>query len=132
MAVSAKTLAETGFDQNLFINSDHLTLNQNNSSATFKSNVVVRFKDMVLKTSILIVYYNELDGKRSIDRIYIPTKLKAIKTCNDEVVIANKGEYFAPQNKLVLTGNVRLKRKDNVLITNKLVYYTKIIMKKTQ
>lgn len=106
----------------LKINSDHLTIQKDTSMATFSGNVIVHFEDLILITSKLIVFYTSVNNSQKITKIVIPEKLKAIKDCGKEVIIANEGLFDNLQKKLTLKGNVTSQTEDNILITDKLVY----------
>lgn len=120
--------------QDIIIDSDSLIFDSNRHVATFEGNVVLHFKDMILKTSKIEIFYKELDDKskaqstksqkNSIEKIIIPTQLFAEK--GDDLVVADKGEYIIASGALTLTGNVKLIYQENILKTNKLVYYTKL------
>ena len=113
-------------DAKLFINSDALTLNNQEKSAIFTGHVVVKFEDITLTTTKLIVYYLEQDNKKTIDKISIPTALQAVKPCDNEIVIADSADYIVNLGQLTLTGNVRMLKENKLLITEKMVYITKI------
>ena len=106
--------------------SDDLIIDDKSLSADFKGSVTVIFEDMILKTDNLKIRYVDNKGKKSVDMIEIPGKLKAIKTTCQELVVADRGEYSVSLNQLVLYGNVRMQRDNNVLITDKMVYVTKL------
>src|SRR4051812_35846475 len=63
----------------LYINSDHLTINQQTQKAHFTGEVILWFDGMMVKTSKLEVTYKIVAGKRTIDYIEIPTNLTAKK-----------------------------------------------------
>ncbi len=113
-------------DPNITITSDFLNLDQNNLSASFKGSVTVLFDDIILKTNFLKIYYINHDNKKSIDKIEIPGKLKAIKKLANEIVIADSGEYIVNLNKLTLKGNVTMQKDDNILVTDKMIYFSKL------
>jgi lipopolysaccharide export system protein LptA len=110
----------------LHINSDQLAFNKAKNEATFTGEVIVWFDDMVLKTTNLEIIYKQINNKNEIDKIIIPTKVIAKNKEDSRVLIADYAEYFASKAELVLTGNVQLEYQDNILKTDKLVYYTKI------
>ena len=63
--------------------------------------------------------------KKDIKEIIIPTKLKAIKNCGQEILFADSGYFDNSTKKLTLTGNVRMLKDGNVLVTDKLIYSAK-------
>ena len=116
------------------IDSDILHVNQASNHAIFKGNVVVNFRDMVLKADLIEVFYVKDDQKgqkqkSKIDKIVIPGKLKAVKPCANEVVIADRALYEIEKSKLTLTGNVLLSKDSNIIKTSEAVYYTDLISK---
>ena len=115
------------------ITSEELTINKSDFTAIFEENVLLIFEDMKLSTSKLVIHYNDKDNKKEIKEIFIPNKLKAIKNNDNELIIADKGEFNNISKKLTLTGNVKMQKDGNILFTKKLVYIAKfeqIIQKK--
>ena len=110
----------------LHIHSDQLTFNKIKNQANFLGEVIVWFDDMVLKTTNLEIIYKQISNKNEIDKIIIPTKVIAKNKDDSQILIADYAEYFASKAELVLTGNVQLRYQDNILKTDKLVYYTKL------
>ncbi|MDG1436659.1 MAG: LptA/OstA family protein [Rickettsiaceae bacterium] len=107
---------------NLKIHSDHLTIQKDTSMATFSGNVIVHFEDAILTTSKLIVYYTSINNSQKITKIVIPGKLKALKDCGKEIIIADEGMFNNVKKQLTLKGNVTSQTEDNILITDKLIY----------
>ena len=107
---------------NLKITSDSLAIKQEELSAIFSGSVLVVFDNLRLTSSKLIVFYTDISQKRDIQKIVIPSKLKATKDCGKEIVIADSGEFDNITKKLTLIGNVRMQKDGNVLVTDKLVY----------
>jgi lipopolysaccharide export system protein LptA len=112
-------------DSDIIITSDFLNLDKNNLSATFKGSVTVIFEDIIVKTNYLIIYYTNNNNKRSIEKIKIPDKLKAIKKLTKEVIVADSGEYLALSNQLILMGNVNMQKDKHIIVTDKLIYSTR-------
>lgn len=119
-AASKKTI-----NSDIIITSDSLNVDNNNFTANFKGKVTVLFDDIVLKTDYLKIYYTDNNSKKPITKIEIPANLKAIKKLNNEVVIANSGEYIVSSQKLILKGEVKARKDKYVLVTDKMVYFTK-------
>ena len=119
-AASKKTI-----NSDIIITSDSLNVDNNNFTANFKGKVTVLFDDIILKTDYLKIYYTDNNSKKSITKIEIPGNLKAIKKLNNEVVIANSGEYIVAPQKLTLKGEVKARKDKYVLVTDKMVYFTK-------
>ncbi len=106
----------------LNIKSDHLTIKKTDLSATFEGSVVLTFDDLKLYSSKLKIFYTDITDKRDIKEIIIPVKLKAIKNCGQEILFADSGHFDNSTKKLTLTGNVRMLKEGNVLVTDKLIY----------
>ncbi len=106
----------------LNITSDTLSIKKDQSTATFNGIVTVTFDDLKLITSKLTVFYTDIADKRKIKKIVIPFKLRAIKNCGEEIIIADKGVFNNLTKKLTLEGNVKIQKEGDVLATNKLVY----------
>ena len=119
-AASKKTI-----NSDIIITSDSLNVDNNNFTANFKGKVTELFDDIILKTDYLKIYYTDNNSKKSITKIEIPGNLKAIKKLNNEVVIANSGEYIVASQKLTLKGEVKARKDKYVLVTDKMVYFTK-------
>ncbi|MFK7967959.1 MAG: LptA/OstA family protein [Rickettsiaceae bacterium] len=113
-------------DSNVIITSDFLNLDNNNLSATFKGAVTITFEDIILKTDYLIIYYTNNNNKRSIEKIELPRKLKALKKLTNEVVVADSGKYIETLNKLILIGNVNMQKDNYIIVTDKMIYFTKL------
>ncbi len=118
----AHNSAVASMPDNLKISSDSLAIKQDELSATFSGSVLVIFDNLRLTTSKLIVFYTDISQKRDIRKIVIPSKLKAIKDCGKEIVIADRGEFDNITKKLTLNGNVKMQKDGNVLVTDKLIY----------
>lgn len=108
------------------VNSDKLTLNQDDLSATFSGSVVILFEDGALKTNIIKVYYKKEEDNHKIDKIIFPEKFTITKDSGKEIIIADSGEYLNNKNKLILNGNVILYKDGNIIITEQAVYFTKL------
>lgn len=107
------------------IKSDHLTIKKTDLSATFQGSVILTFDDLKLYSSILKIYYTDISEEKDIKEIIIPAKLKAIRNCGQEVLFADSGHFDNTTKKLTLTGNVKMLKEGNVLVTDKLVYSAK-------
>jgi lipopolysaccharide transport protein LptA len=113
-------------DAELFIKSDSLNINQKKQFASFSGNVIVYLEDIQLETTNLVVYYDEINNKKSIVKILIPTSLVATTKTDDEVIMADHGEYDVLENKLTLIGSVKLLKNDNILVTDKMIYFSSL------
>jgi lipopolysaccharide transport protein LptA len=112
-------------NETLNIKSDHLTIKKNDLSATFEGSVVLTFDGLKLYSSELKIFYTDISTKRDIKQIIIPNSLKAVRNCGQEVLFADSGHFDNSTKKLTLTGNVRMLKEGNVLVTDKLVYSAK-------
>ncbi len=114
---------------NLHITSDTLIIDRIKQKAEYLGNVVVYFDNAILRTKELYIFYKTIDDKQTIDYIVIPTKLTVERKINNELLLADSAKYFFDDKQLILLGNVILQRDDNVLKTNKLIYYVDIVKK---
>ena len=108
---------------NLHITSDTLIIDKTKQKAEYLGNVVIYFDNAILRTEKLYIFYKTIDEKQTIDHIIIPTKLNVERKINNELLLADSAKYFFDNKQLILIGNVILQRDDNVLKTNKLIYY---------
>ncbi|WP_395477446.1 LptA/OstA family protein [Rickettsia endosymbiont of Pantilius tunicatus] len=127
--ISISTYADDKEVSNLHITSDTLTINRVKQKAEYLGNVVVYFDNAILRTEELYIFYKAVDNKQTIDYIVVPTKLSVEKKINNELLLADSGKYFLDNKQLILLGNVVLERNNNILKTNKLIYYVDIINK---
>ena len=110
----------------VLIDSDSLTYNKSHNSAVFSGKVVLKFQDIILKTSIIEVLYKEIDGKNKIDKVIIPNKLSALNIKDQNTILADSAEFIASKNELIIKGNVLLSYNNNILRTKKLVLISKL------
>ena len=114
---------------NLHITSDSLIIDRTKQKAAYLENVIVYFDNAILRTKELYIFYKTIDEKQTIDHIVVPTKLTIERKINNELLLADSAKYFFDNKQLILLGNIILQRDDNVLKTNKLIYYVDIIKK---
>nr|WP_323136211.1 palindromic element RPE1 domain-containing protein [Rickettsia rhipicephali] len=114
---------------NLHITSDSLIIDRTKQKAAYLENVIVYFDNAILRTKELYIFYKTIDEKQTIDHIVVPTKLTVERKINNELLLADSAKYFFDNKQLILLGNIILQRDDNVLKTNKLIYYVDIIKK---
>ncbi|MCC8372315.1 MAG: LptA/OstA family protein [Rickettsia endosymbiont of Pseudomimeciton antennatum] len=110
----------------LYINSDSLVIDQTKQQAFFSGEVILWFDDMMVKTTNLEIFYKIVDNKKTINYIFIPSRLTAKRNDGQELLIATSAKYFVERKELVLLGNVIVQNKDGIVRTDKLVYYTKL------
>lgn len=127
--ISISIYADDKEVSNLHITSDTLIINRVKQKAEYLRNVVVYFDNAILRTEELYIFYKTVDNKQTIDYIVVPTKLSVEKKINNELLLADSGKYFLDNKQLILLGNVVLERNNNILKTNKLIYYVDIINK---
>ncbi len=118
--VSAEKLMNESDAQKLQITSDSMLVNQADFSAHFKGNVMVYFKDYILKTEELIIIYNAKE--QNIEKITIPKILKMVRKSPQEIVIADRAFFDKKLRQLILTGNVVVQKENHVLKTNQIIY----------
>jgi lipopolysaccharide transport protein LptA len=110
----------------IYVNSDNLSVDQTKNIVNFEGKVILWFDDMVLKTDRIEIIYKKIANKKEIDKVIIPNKLIAIRTIEQEVLIADSAEYLTATNELILIGNVKLQHKDDIVKTEKFIYHTKL------
>ncbi|GAA5252505.1 LptA/OstA family protein [Candidatus Rickettsia kedanie] len=129
LTVSISIYASDKDISNLHITSDTLIIDRTKQKAEYLGNVVVYFDNAILRTKELYIFYKTIDEKQTIDHIVVPTKLTVERKINNELLLADSVKYFFDDKQLILLGNVILQRDDNVLKTNKLIYYVDIVKK---
>lgn len=129
LTISISIYANDKNISNLHITSDTLIIDRIKQKAEYLGNVVVYFDNAILRTKELHIFYKTIDDKQTIDYIVIPTKLTVERKINNELLLADSAKYFFDDKQLILLGNVILQRDDNVLKTNKLIYYVDIVKK---
>ncbi|KAJ6644831.1 putative ABC transporter ATP-binding protein, partial [Pseudolycoriella hygida] len=96
----------------LYINSDHLVINQEKQQAHFSGQVILWFEDMVVKTTNLEIFYKKVNNKQVIDYIIMPSKLTARRNNMHELLMANSAEYFMNSKELILSGDIVIQTND--------------------
>ncbi len=129
ISISIYIYADDKDISNLQITSDTLIINRVKQKAEYLGNVVVYFDNAILRTEKLFIFYKTIDDKQTIDYIVVPTKLSVEKKINNELLLADSGKYCLDNKQLILLGNVVLERNNNILKTNKLIYYVDIFNK---
>ncbi len=110
----------------LHINSKDLTFNKEQNTAHFSGQVIVRFEDIILKTSLLKIIYGKTNNKNQIKHIIIPVAFSAMSNEGEKVLIGSKAEYHADKAQLIISGDVNFTYQNKVIKTTKLVYYTSL------
>lgn len=116
-------------DQKVYINSDELSLIKDNNSAVYQGNVVVTFDNITIFTEKIIIQYSKRstnNKKSNIEQIIFPGKIKYINFCADEVALANSGAFNNLTRKMVLSGDVKIKKGDYIMYTDKMVVIAKL------
>lgn len=104
----------------LQITSDRVLLDQSDFSAHFKGNVMVYFKDYILKTEELVITYDAKEKK--IEKITIPKLVKMARKSSQEIVIADRAFYDKKLQQLILAGDVIVQKENHILKTNQIIY----------
>jgi lipopolysaccharide transport protein LptA len=138
-------IIQTSFatEEKLDIKSDKLIIDRNDNISTFEGNVVLEFKDMLLKTSMVKVIFKQLESKNKnasekVEKIVVTSHFKAYRgnknnkkinpdQKNLEEIEANYAEYDPSTKKLLIKGNVKVIKADKIIICDELIYYTDII-----
>lgn len=113
-------------EPDIFINSETLNVDQDKNIVNFAGKVTLWFDDMILKTDRIEIIYKKMTNKKEIDKVIIPNKLTAIRTIEQEILMADSAEYLAATGTLILTGNVKLQHKDDIVNTKKFIYHTNL------
>jgi len=110
----------------IHIKSNHLIIQKSDFSAAFKDAVVLTFDNNIrLYSSVIKIHCTDISQQINIKEIIIPTRLTVIKNYGQEMVFANSGYFNNITQLLTLIGNVQILKKDNLFITNKLIYSVK-------
>lgn len=123
------TLICLASDRKIHINSDELSLIKDDNSAIYQGNVVVTFDNITIFTEKIIIQYSKRSTshkKSDIEQIIFPKEIKYINFCSDEVALANSGAFNKLTRKMVLSGNVKIKKGDYILYTDKMVVVAKL------
>lgn len=107
----------------LDITSDNLKYDRHKNIATFSGNVLICIDGIKIHTDRVIFH---LLNKSKIKEVRIPSKLKAIREANNSVILADRGNYILADETLLLHGNVIIEDKQDVVITNEMVYHGKL------
>ncbi|MBP7189966.1 MAG: hypothetical protein KA998_01800 [Rickettsiaceae bacterium] len=119
--------------EDFIINADDLFVDKESGNSRFMGNVIIWFDNgIVIETSELLVNIKEDGKKRDLERIIIPTSVRAVKfeSCASETpeitLIAGNAEYIVESAELHLGGGIYMQKNENLVKCEKLVYYTKI------
>lgn len=110
----------------IIIKSDNLFINKEEGRAYFTGNVIVWFDEALLKTTKIIIVIKEGEKKRELEKIIFPSKLTAMKESENEMIVADSGEYIAHENLLSFKGNIYMQKDERLVKCNELNYFTKI------
>ncbi|RYE06406.1 MAG: hypothetical protein EOP33_04310 [Rickettsiaceae bacterium] len=111
----------------VLINSDNLTFDSNDNIALFEGNVVVHFDNLILKTSLIKIFYKEVNNKKQIETILIPKYLTIIRKDDQTIITANEATYLPNISNLVLRSKVIIQYEDNIVKTEKLTIVSKLL-----
>ncbi len=117
-------------DEVVDISSKELIIDRQKEIATYKKEVVVLFDDIKLYSDKLIIYYSNNQQAKSVDKIIIPGKVKAVKNCGEIVVVSDRGEYNNKSKLLKLLGNVKILKGGSYAFADEVTYKVKIKYKK--
>lgn len=123
---SSKSFAFEISNGDLMIQSDSLVVNQKKHMAVFKGMVKLYFNDLCLRTHEIKVLYKQINNKNTIEKIIVPNKLGAIRSIDEDIIIADSAEYTADNNQLILKGNIIIQHDDNILSTDQMIYITNL------
>ena len=115
-------------EDNLHIDSTKLVVDRNKNTAIFTGNVLVCFHGMKLSTEKIIFTFDGANTKK-IKFITFPVKLKALRETDNNssvIIIADNALYTIDTMELLLKGNVIIEDKEEVIITDQMLYYGKL------
>lgn len=118
----------------IIINADDVVIDKKTSSSIFTGHVILWFDNgLIIETDKVLLTIKEENNKKSIDRIIIPSKLRAIRdgkviasNLSKITLIAEGAEYIEDKSELRLKGDVYIQDNDNFVKCNELIYYTNV------
>jgi len=119
-AAGAEGLADQPADEPIEVVADELTVDQSRNLAVFRGHVQATQGSMVLRADELRVFYDlEAEGPQTVRRI--EAEGHVVLSSPEETAKAESGAYDVAAGRIVLTGNVVLTRRDNVVRGRRLV-----------
>jgi len=128
-AESEKKKSEVNQDSEIIINADTLEIDDQKQIVIFTGNVDAREKDFIINCEKMVVYYkNNSDqpvsesGQVNIDQI-IATGEVIITRPNGGLATAEKAHYYMKDEKVVLTGEPKVKQGDDFVQGSKITLF---------
>lgn len=117
----------------IIINADDVVIDKKTSSSIFTGHVILWFDNgIIIETDKVIVTTKEENGKKSINKITMPSKVRAIRNGENVgnilsaiTLIAECAEYTEEISELRLKGYVYIQDNDNFVKCDELIYYAK-------
>jgi hypothetical protein len=109
-------------DQSISVKADNLETLQEGEEVKFYGNVLIYFKDYLLKSESVIIHFVNIDGQRKIDKANVPTPMQLINHQNsNDVIVGDSAIYSRVSRTLEIHGNVKIQKNNDLLVVNKLV-----------
>ncbi len=109
-------------DQSISVKADNLETLQEGEKVKFYGNVLIYFKDYLLKSDAVTIYFVNIDGQRKIDKAVIPTHMQLINHQNsNDIIVGDSAVYSRSSRTLEIHGNVKIQKNNDLLVVNKLV-----------
>ena len=126
LGIIAKSVSICAND-NLDISSANLVFDRHNNDATFSGNVLLCLNGIKISAEEVVFTFEKEDNKK-INKITIPVRLRALRDNNGEksAILADKGIYTLDDETLILSGNVIIEDKKEVIITDEMLYHGKL------
>lgn len=101
------------------VTSETLTSDNKAHTALFEKNVVAKTTDMTMHADRMLVFYKENTG--DVTKIEATGNVKLYK--NTRVITSQKAVYFAPEDKVVFTGEPKAVDGENMVTGSTMTYY---------
>lgn len=123
LMVTISPISQVLAKDKLDIKSDILKYDRQKNIATFEGNVLICIEGIKLRTEKVVFHFK---NKSKIKEVRIPSKIKAIRSKNNSVILADKGIYILESETLKLLGNVALEDGEKVIVTKEMTYRGKL------
>lgn len=128
-AQSEEKKSKDNSESPIVIKADSLEMNDTQKIVIFTGNVDAKEKDFVINCEKMVLYYKDLPtdqasetGQVNIDKIIATGKVKIMRP-GGGLATAEKALYYRTDEKVVLTGNPRVKQGDDFVQGSKITLY---------
>lgn len=118
-AFAAPPAKEMRSTQPITIKSNELSTDSKGRTATFTGKVTARQGDLTIYSDRLVVHYREGGGE--VDKVEAFGSVRIVQ--QDRLATAREGVYFNLEQKIVLTGEPKVFRGDDVVSGKVITYY---------